>query len=380
MNKIISCDYTGIADVINTTNAADIHCRTVIMEVMPLLRSTKCAIRATAFWFLRLLHFKLSASGIETPAYVLEAWARAATLTKLGGGGDADTIPLVKPRFWSQPGQLIIHQLGIYDVCCPSTGCIGDDDSVARRIGIVHAICPRGCVSSTIWRRTICEEFMVVSGMCEFWTADDHDDDGAHGRRVTCMAGDRLYNSNKQYLQFRNIGDYPVVMMAITTPPFDDTVKSASDFEREFRINTVDISGPFTTTDIPDPTVGRHVTKQSSPPDFVAPDQSECNYLVRGPRANCITATLKPHTVSAPQSHKSIDETWYFISGTGRMYLRNEYDNTVTKINTTPGTSVYIPCGNHFHFCNDGDDDQTAIITTLPQWEDDEGYTVPSII
>ena len=105
----------------------------------------------------------------------------------------------------------------------------------------------------------------------------------------------------------------------------------------------------------------------SGPPDAIAPDGSEIRYLVlEARRASLVEVTLQPGRVSRPVRHRTVEEIWYFLAGTGRVWL----DGAVTEVG--PGSTVVIPTGCAFHFAATGDAPLRFLCYTSPPWPGDE--------
>ena len=109
--------------------------------------------------------------------------------------------------------------------------------------------------------------------------------------------------------------------------------------------------------------------------DVIAPDGSEVRILVIAARASMIHVTLPPHAVSRAVAHRTVEEVWYVIGGTGRLWRRLGDCEEVTEL--LPGLSVAIPTGAHFQFRCDGDEPLEIVLATMPPWPGDgEAYAV----
>ncbi len=101
-------------------------------------------------------------------------------------------------------------------------------------------------------------------------------------------------------------------------------------------------------------------------PDHIAPDGSairELGAVACGGLAHC---TLPGGGVSSAVSHRTIDEIWYCISGTGEIWRKSEEQEEVIDVIT--GTSVTILRGTAFQFRNTGTDALCFVITSIPAW------------
>lgn len=117
-------------------------------------------------------------------------------------------------------------------------------------------------------------------------------------------------------------------------------------------------------------------TKQlSGVPDVMAPDGTEVRLLCRIGRGSMAHFTLPPGAVSRPVAHHTVEELWFFVSGTGRFWRRMDGREEVVEV--APGTSISIPAGVHFQFRSDSGEPLVAVGTTMPPWPgDNEAYAV----
>jgi mannose-6-phosphate isomerase-like protein (cupin superfamily) len=113
----------------------------------------------------------------------------------------------------------------------------------------------------------------------------------------------------------------------------------------------------------------------NSKPDAIAPDGSEVRILCGLERGGMAHFALPPKAVSRAVAHRTVEEIWYFITGSGRMWRRHgEYEQIIV---VRPGTSINIPVGTHFQFRSDSDEPLAAIGATMPPWPgEDEAYAV----
>lgn len=121
------------------------------------------------------------------------------------------------------------------------------------------------------------------------------------------------------------------------------------------------------------------VTKlRSAAPDVMAPDGSEVRILASVARGSMAQFTLPPGAVSKAVAHRTVEEVWLVIGGTGRMWRKlGEEEETVAL---APGVSLAIPVGAHFQFRNDGDAPLDCVGVTMPPWPGmDEAYEVDGI-
>ena len=110
--------------------------------------------------------------------------------------------------------------------------------------------------------------------------------------------------------------------------------------------------------------------------DTLAPDGSEIRLLAATSRGSMVHCTLNPGEVSLAVAHRTVEEVWYFLEGTGQVWRRlGELERTV---DVSPGVSLSIPVGAHFQFRTIGDRPLRFVIVTMPPWPgEDEAYPVP---
>ena len=109
--------------------------------------------------------------------------------------------------------------------------------------------------------------------------------------------------------------------------------------------------------------------------DAIAPDGSEIRLLAATSRGSMVHCTLQPGQVSAPVAHRTVEEVWYFLEGTGQVWRRHGDEERVADV--APGASLSIPVGAHFQFRTTGDRPLRFVIVTIPPWPGhDEAYPV----
>jgi len=100
--------------------------------------------------------------------------------------------------------------------------------------------------------------------------------------------------------------------------------------------------------------------------DELAPDGSEIRLLLRTRGASMVHCTLPAGRVSLPVHHQTVEELWYFLSGEGEVWRRNDQQEAVTPVKA--GTNLSILLGTSFQFRNTGNEPLCFIITTMPPW------------
>ena len=118
--------------------------------------------------------------------------------------------------------------------------------------------------------------------------------------------------------------------------------------------------------------------ERSGQADVTAPDGSEVRILAATSRGSMAQFTLGPGAVSKPVAHRSVEEVWLVMRGTGRMWRKLGGDEETVVLR--PGVSITIPVGAYFQFRNDGDEPLDCVGVTMPPWPGmDEAYGVPGI-
>jgi mannose-6-phosphate isomerase-like protein (cupin superfamily) len=101
-------------------------------------------------------------------------------------------------------------------------------------------------------------------------------------------------------------------------------------------------------------------------PDAIAPDGSEVRVLCQVPRGGLAIFSLPPRAVAKPVAHRTVEEVWYILSGSGRMWRKLGGCEEIVEL--SPGISLTIPTGTHFQFRCDGGEPLNAIGATMPPW------------
>ena len=121
--------------------------------------------------------------------------------------------------------------------------------------------------------------------------------------------------------------------------------------------------------------VTRH---RSEAPDVMAPDGSEVRILAGTARGSMAQFTLPAGAVSKAVAHRSVEELWLVMTGTGRMWRK--LGSTEEVVPLSPGVSLAIPVGAHFQFRNDGEGPLHCVGVTMPPWPGmDEAYEVEGV-
>jgi mannose-6-phosphate isomerase-like protein (cupin superfamily) len=104
--------------------------------------------------------------------------------------------------------------------------------------------------------------------------------------------------------------------------------------------------------------------------DVVAPDGSDVRLLLSLSRGGLAHFQLAPGETSVAVHHRTVEEIWYFLSGSGVMWRRD--DRRDDEVDVRAGVAISIPTGTHFQFrADDTSEPLTAIGLTMPPWPGD---------
>jgi mannose-6-phosphate isomerase-like protein (cupin superfamily) len=113
-------------------------------------------------------------------------------------------------------------------------------------------------------------------------------------------------------------------------------------------------------------------------PDAIAPDGSEVRLLCATARGSMAVFTLAPGAVSRAVAHRTVEEIWRVVAGSGRLWRQLGGEEAVTDL--IPGTSVTLPAGARFQFRCDGEAPLSIVGVTMPPWPGDgEAYAVDGL-
>jgi mannose-6-phosphate isomerase-like protein (cupin superfamily) len=101
-------------------------------------------------------------------------------------------------------------------------------------------------------------------------------------------------------------------------------------------------------------------------PDAVAPDGSDVRVLLEVRGGGLAHFELAARQTSVAVRHRSVEEIWYFLCGTGEMWRETGGDEQVVAVSA--GICITIPLGAAFQFRVTGDEPLAAIGATIPRW------------
>ena len=118
-----------------------------------------------------------------------------------------------------------------------------------------------------------------------------------------------------------------------------------------------------------------HTAHLPAAPDAYAPDGSEVRLLAALKGGSFAHFTLPAGQVSAPVSHRTVEDIWYVVAGEGEIWRRLGEEESVTAVR--PGVALTIPLGVHFQF-RAGREALSFVAVTMPPWPGpDEAFSVP---
>ena len=102
-------------------------------------------------------------------------------------------------------------------------------------------------------------------------------------------------------------------------------------------------------------------------PDALAPDGAEVRLLGELAGGGMAQFRLAPGQVSRPVSHRTVEEIWYVVAGTGEMWRRSD-DGAEEVTRLEPGVALTIPLGTAFQFRADDATALEVVAVTMPPW------------
>jgi mannose-6-phosphate isomerase-like protein (cupin superfamily) len=100
--------------------------------------------------------------------------------------------------------------------------------------------------------------------------------------------------------------------------------------------------------------------------DAIAPDGSDVRLLLGLKGGGMAHFELRPSQTSIAVTHRTVEEIWFFVSGRGEMWRKQEGREDIVPV--APGICLTIPLGTHFQFRSDGLEPLAAIGVTMPPW------------
>jgi mannose-6-phosphate isomerase-like protein (cupin superfamily) len=103
--------------------------------------------------------------------------------------------------------------------------------------------------------------------------------------------------------------------------------------------------------------------------DVVATDGSDVRMLLGLKGGDMAHFELGPGMISKAVVHRTIEEIWFFLSGNGEMWRRQEAGEEITAV--SKGVCITIPLGTRFQFRSFGPEPLSAVAVTMPPWPGD---------
>jgi mannose-6-phosphate isomerase-like protein (cupin superfamily) len=100
--------------------------------------------------------------------------------------------------------------------------------------------------------------------------------------------------------------------------------------------------------------------------DAMAPDGSDVRVLLGLDGGGLAHFELGPSRVSAAVTHRTVEEIWFFLSGRGEMWRKQDGREEVVAVES--GVCLTIPLGTHFQFRSLGSEPLAAVGVTMPPW------------
>ena len=114
-------------------------------------------------------------------------------------------------------------------------------------------------------------------------------------------------------------------------------------------------------------------------PDVIAPDGSEIRLLIdhrhAAVGASMVEVTLPAGQVSRPVYHRTVEEVWYILQGSGRVWRcppEVAEPSQVAPLPVAPGDALVIPTGWMFQFTADDAGALRFLCVTMPPWPGDD--------
>lgn len=100
--------------------------------------------------------------------------------------------------------------------------------------------------------------------------------------------------------------------------------------------------------------------------DAVAPDGSDVRVLLGLKGGGMAHFELLPGQTSTAVTHRTVEEIWFFLSGRGEMWRKQERQEEIVPLEA--GVCLTIPLGTHFQFRSFGYEALAALGVTMPPW------------
>ncbi len=105
-------------------------------------------------------------------------------------------------------------------------------------------------------------------------------------------------------------------------------------------------------------------------PTVHAPDGSDVRVLLALRGGSMAYFHLAAGAVARGIVHRSVEELWFVLAGSGEMWRRQGQREEVVTLE--PGVCLSIPSGTHFQFRASPAESVSAIAVTMPPWRDEQ--------
>ena len=100
--------------------------------------------------------------------------------------------------------------------------------------------------------------------------------------------------------------------------------------------------------------------------DAIAPDGTAVRLLLSLAGGSTIHFELHAGAVSHAVTHRTVEEIWFVVRGTGSIWRRQGAVESIDPL--APGTSLTIPLGTAFQFRADAGSALAFVAITMPPW------------
>jgi mannose-6-phosphate isomerase-like protein (cupin superfamily) len=100
--------------------------------------------------------------------------------------------------------------------------------------------------------------------------------------------------------------------------------------------------------------------------DGIAPDGSDVRILLGLAAGGMAHFELGPGQISKAVTHQTVEEIWFFLTGRGEMWRRQDGREEVVPVES--GVCITIPLGTRFQFRSFGYEALAAVGVTMPPW------------
>jgi hypothetical protein len=74
-----------------------------------------------------------------------------------------------------------------------------------------------------------------------------------------------------------------------------------------------------------------------------APDHSKIRLLARTQKGGLCHCTLPPRCISSAVTHRNVDEIWYFLSGFGEVWRKDDRTEAIEEVSVGVSLSRFLP-------------------------------------